>query len=77
MLIYYFTSRKDPDGTIYQVNFSQGTWRVVGVDPDQEIASGELEHDGRAFLSPLFTELEIRSIGRYGMTFYHAEPTVH
>lgn len=77
MLLRYFTSEKDPEMTVYEVNFSKGTWRVIGADPEADIASGELEHDGRAFLSPLFTELEIRSITRSGMTFYHAEPTAH
>ena len=77
MLLRYFVNQQDPDGVIYEINFSGRTWRVVGADPETDIASGELEHDGRAFLSPLFTELEIRSITRSGMTFYHAEPTAH
>lgn len=69
MTMHYYTPSEDYGSLVYAVDFVQGTWSIVGGDPDSDPVRGDLVDDGIAFLGPEFEEIGIKSITGRGDTF--------
>ena len=76
MSLAYYTRERDLYAIIYEVNFAEGTWRILDAKPWQKSTSGHLVDGGKAFDSVYFCRLEV-VYKRNTMTLLIPARTIH
>lgn len=75
MSVHYFARETDSSGTVYEVDFAAGTWRIFGSDDDRPNAKGRLIDGGSSFYSVYFARLDLVEDCDDTVTFMRAGPT--